>query len=81
MYSWKGGFCTIDEADGILITEYMVRNEETSITVRSATHPTILNENNVRVAQVYNNMMPQVRQNFTIAGLAPSFSVSWSNQK
>lgn len=54
----------------------MVRNENTMATVRGAQHPTILNEDTVRVAHVYNNMMPQMRQNFTIAGLSPSISVS-----
>lgn len=66
----------MDQADGILFTEYMVQTDEN--TVRNIQHPKILVENNVRVAHVYNNTFQQVRQNFTIAGLLTSISVNYS---
>lgn len=69
----QNGFCTTNQADGILLSEYMVHKDEK--TVKSTPHPIYLIENNIRAAHVFNNSIGQVRANFAIAGLFPAISV------
>lgn len=56
---------TIEEADGILYTEYKVYANETI----NVEYPTVLYDRHVRAAHIYNTAFSHVRQNFAIAGL------------
>ncbi|XP_031628378.1 constitutive coactivator of PPAR-gamma-like protein 1 [Contarinia nasturtii] len=64
----KEGIFSIEEADGILYTEYKVYLDETG----NAQYPNVLVTRYVRAAHIYNNVFSQVRHNFGIAGLLPS---------
>lgn len=62
----------MDEADGILYTEWKVNSNDKM----DVEYPTILTANHIRAAHLYNITFAHVRLNFAIAGLLSHIQVS-----